>query len=128
MQISRSIDPQKRIVHTIVTGEITLNEIRADMMRLACNSSYTPDMPGLIDMRNATARLSADEILELSMVIKANPHVVRFTRRALLVNSDLMYGLYRMFESFTSDGSAVYRVFRDEQAARAWIEEAITDP
>jgi hypothetical protein len=123
MHIARFIDLKKGIVYSTVTGTITVAEVRADMARLAVEPVYAPDMPGIIDMRNATAGLSSDELRQIAEVVKNSPKVVAHTRRALLVGSSLMYGLYRMFATFVSDGTTEYRVFSDEQLARAWVEE-----
>ena len=124
METKRFIDAEKGIVYTTISGPITLAEIKADMAQLATNAAYRPDMPGLMDLRGATALLSADETAQLADLIKANPRLLNRTRRALLVGSDLSFGMYRMFESFAASGTVEYRVFREENAARAWVEEA----
>ena len=123
MHITRSIDADKRIAIAIVTGEITVAEVREDMVRLAAEPGYAPDMPGIVDMRGATAALTSDELRQIADVIKNSPKAVNGARRALLVSTDLMYGLYRMFAAFASDGTTEFRVFRDEKLARAWILE-----
>lgn len=125
MHITRSVDLEKGIVYATVTGTITVAEVRADMARMTSESDYPPDMPGIIDMRNAQAGLTSDELRQIAETVKNSPKVVTHTRRALLVNSNLMYGLYRMFATFVSDGTTEYQVFRDEQLARAWIEEIV---
>jgi hypothetical protein len=123
MHIARFIDLEKGIVYSTVTGTITVAEVRADMARLAAEPVYAPDMPGIIDMCNATAGLSSDELRQIAEVVKNSPKVVAHTRRALLVSTDLMFGLYRMFATFASDGSMEYQIFRDKKPAYAWIEE-----
>ena len=123
MHITRSVDLEKGIVYATVTGTITVAEVRADMARMTAESGYPPDMPGIVDMRNAQAGLTSDELRQIAETVKNSPKVVNHTRRALLVSSSLMYGLYRMFATFISDGTTEYRVFYDEQLARAWIEE-----
>ncbi|HXF10807.1 MAG TPA: STAS/SEC14 domain-containing protein [Desulfuromonadaceae bacterium] len=123
MDVTRTLDPEKKILYTTITGQITLAEIRADMMRLTVVPGYSPEMPGLVDMRGATAGLTSDELRQIAETIKANPEVASGARRALLVSSDLMYGLYRMFAAYMSDGPNEYRVFRDEKQALEWLEE-----
>lgn len=127
MHVTRSIDTDKRIAIATVTGEITVAEVRADMARLATKPGNVPDMPGIVDMRGATAGLTSDELRQIAEVIKNSPKAVNGARRALLVGSDLMYGLYRMFAAFASDGTTEFRVFRDEKLAWAWIGEIAED-
>jgi len=90
MHITRFIDWKKGIVYSTVTGTITVAEVRADMARLAAEPVYAPDMPGIIDMRNATAGLSSDELRQIADVVKNSPKVVAHTRRALLVGTSLI--------------------------------------
>jgi hypothetical protein len=123
METTRFVDTEKGIVITTVTGKITVAEIRADITRLRAQPNYTPDMPGIVDMRGATAGLTSDELRQIADVVKNSPKTVSGARRALLVGSDFMYGLYRMFAAFASDGSVEYQVFRDEKLAFAWVEE-----
>jgi hypothetical protein len=124
MDTTRFIDTKRGIVYTTVTGELTLKEVHADMEQMAADPLYRPTMPGLVDLRGVTRLLTTDEISQLAETIRSSPKVVAQTRRALLVGSDLSFGMYRMFESLASGGSVDYRVFRDEAEARAWVEEA----
>jgi hypothetical protein len=125
MRIERVIDQERYFIHTTITGEITLPEIREDMVRLAADPHYSPDMPGIVDMRNAKVNLSSNEIRQLTDSLKQSPRVVSNTRRALLVGSDLAFGIYRMFVAMAENGRTDYRVFREEQAARDWLDELI---
>lgn len=119
MNVHRVID--NGMVYSTISGEISLAEIKADMARLAADPLYHPSMPGIVDMRAAHSGLTADDILAISEMIKSSPKVVSGARRALLVSTEEMYGIYRMFESFSAGGTVEYRVFRDEQEARQWI-------
>jgi hypothetical protein len=123
METRRVIDTEKGIVHITVTGPITLAEIKEDLAQLAAATSRRPEMPRLIDLRGATSHLTREETQELADLVKSDPRSVSRTRRALLVGSDLSFGMYRMFESFAAGGAIDYRVFRDEPGARAWLEE-----
>jgi len=123
MDVTRTLDPEKKILYTTITGQITLAEVRADMIRLITVPGYDPGMPGIVDMRGATAGLTSDELRQIAETVKSSPKVVSAARRALLVGSDLMYGLYSMFAAFASDGTTEYQVFRDEKKALAWLEE-----
>ncbi len=121
MEVSRTIDPEKYFIYTRVTGNITLAEIYEDMARLAAEPLYRPDMPGIVDMRHAMVKLTADELRQLTDELRRRPKVVARTRRALLVGSELAFGIYRMFATLAMGGWTDYRVFRDEQAARDWL-------
>jgi len=124
MHIERFTDRDRRVVYTTVTGEITAKEIFADIKRLSTDPSFDPGMAGFVDMRKATAHLAANEIQRIAYIVKTNPRIAGPTRRALLVSTDLLYGIYRMFEAYAAGGPTDYRVFRNEQEAREWINPA----
>jgi hypothetical protein len=122
MQIKRRIDPNRKLVFTTITGEMTMNEVREDLARLAPGADYDPGLPELVDMRNATTALTTSELLQLAGTAKHHTPTAGRGRRALLLSSDLMYGLYRMFAGFANGGTTDFGVFRDEAAALAWLE------
>jgi hypothetical protein len=104
MHIERFTDRDRRVVYTTVTGEITAKEIFADIKRLSTDPSFDPGMAGFVDMRKATAHLAANEIQRIAYIVKTNPRIAGPTRRALLVSTDLLYGIYRMFEAYAAGG------------------------
>jgi hypothetical protein len=125
MHVERIIDRDRHTIYSTFTGEMTLDEICADLARLATEPGYSSDMSGILDMRKATVKLTAEEFQQLAETIKKHPQVFGRTRRALLVGSDLAFGMFSMFAAFTEEGRTEYRVFRDEKKARDWIEEAV---
>jgi len=124
MQISRTIDTSKHVVYATVTGEITMEEVCADLRQVAAQKNHQPELPGIIDMRKATTHLTADEIQQLAGFVTRHPKAVRSTRRALLVETDVMFGLYRMFSVYAGNSSVEFEVFRDEQKALEWVRQA----
>jgi hypothetical protein len=125
VDVTRIIDTDRHFMHVTVTGEITLAEIRADMARLAAEPHYSPDMTGIVDMRNAVVNLTESDLQQLTGEIKNNPRIVARARRALLVGSDSAFDFYSRFASMAGGGRVEYGVFREEAAARDWLEEAI---
>jgi hypothetical protein len=123
MNTSRFIDTEKGIVYTTVTGELTLEEIAADIAGLTSDPSFRPDMPRLFDLRGVTKLLTADEMARLAQTLRSSPGS-KPSRRALLVGSDLSFGMFRMFTALADGGDVENRVFRDEAEARAWVEQA----
>jgi hypothetical protein len=95
------------------------------MARLAAERHYSPDMLGILDMRTATVKLTMEDLQQLTDAIKASPRLVARARRALLVGSESAYNFYQKFASMAGNGRIEYQVFRDEHAAKDWIDEAI---
>jgi hypothetical protein len=120
MQIHRTIDRDKHFIYTTITGEVTMREILAAMAKIATDRTHDPDMPGVVDLREATMGMTDEEFIQIAEKVKTSPKVVGKSRRALLVNTDFSYGMSRMFQAFAADGPTEYRVFRDEHEAREW--------
>ena len=123
MQYNRIVDEIDGIVYATITGEIRLAAILAEMARVSSQPGLFLHLPALIDLRQATSQMTADEIFTLTQSIKQNRNLPRGTRRALLVSTELMYGLYRMFEAFSAGGPMDYRIFESENEARQWLQE-----
>jgi hypothetical protein len=121
MQVHRTKDDVNGIIRTTITGEISLGDALADITRRAADPSYDSHLPTLVDMRDAHSCMTADEIVALAQKIKSDPQRAEGGRRALLVNTALMYGLARMFEAFAGGGTVQYRLFEDETKALAWL-------
>jgi 3,4-dihydroxy-2-butanone 4-phosphate synthase len=121
MQLTRTVNESDGIVCVTITGEICLRTILAEISSVTSQPSYNPNLSALVDLRQATSHMTADEILTLTQSIKLQPKTPQGTRRALLVNSDLMYGLYRIFAAFSEGGPVHYRVFECEKEARQWL-------
>jgi hypothetical protein len=124
MESKRSIDAEKGIVYITVTGPMTLAEVKEDLAQADAATSQRPEMPRLIDLRGATQFITSEEMAQFADFAKSGGRGGCRVRRALLVGSDLSFGMYRMFESFAAGSAVEYGVFRDENAARAWVEEA----
>lgn len=123
MPMSYDIDAEGRMVRVRVEGSPSYDEL------LACFAAYTqdprfrPGMPILVDDRARTESPSAQEIRRMAHDSKAQPQPVEGSRCALLVASDLQFGLSRMYELMMEGGPMEVRVFRDEDEAVAWLLE-----
>jgi hypothetical protein len=109
------IDVQAGVVFTKAVGDLVLADMWGHRERLLAHPDFRPELNQLMDLRECSPlQLTADQILQI-----ARPRVYSDnSRRALLVSSDLQYGLSRMFETFNElNGDTNVRVFRDERQA-----------
>jgi len=74
----------------------------------------------LLDARATTARHSSSEIRELGMSVGTLPP--RIERIAIVVSSDVHFGLARMGSMFAGDLGASSDVFRDIAEARSFLD------
>jgi len=119
MPSSYKIDKENRLVISTGSGVLTLPDALAHQEQLLKDPDFDPSFSQLLDFTHVTdVELSSEEIHRLARttVFSAN------SRRAFLVNSDLKFGLARMFaimrESFGEKG---IRVFRNSDDALDWV-------
>jgi len=113
------IDKERRIVMTTASGAFTLDDALDHQQRLRNDPEFDPSFSQLLDLTHvssieigpADVRRLAEENLFSSK-----------SRRAILVNSDLAFGLARIFEVHReSAGESGINVFRDLDEALDWI-------
>ena len=104
---------------TTGTGVLTLADSLAHQDRLMKDADFSPEFSQLMDLTHVTGvALSVDDIRTLAKATVFSPE----SRRAILVNNDLKFGLARMFETFRDiRGEKGIRVFRSLDDALAWV-------
>jgi hypothetical protein len=94
----------------------------ADLIRhartLASDPGFKPDFNQLCDFRDVTeVRADAAAIRELAAL---NPFGSG-ARRALVVSTDVVFGMARMYQILTEPAPDVFEVFRDFDQALKWL-------
>lgn len=121
MQVEREIDSAARIAILRVRG--TLED--RDLLGLAEELEKPPEVPAdyslLIDLREASGRSVSSAgvraLVERRLVLSPA------SRRAVVVPSDLGFGMARMYESLRQEQGGGTRPFRDYDEARRWLTE-----
>ena len=121
MGISYQIHHDNKALYATADGPITLNDIRNHLFkeRLENGLPYAE----LIDARTATPAFSSEEVRIIVTILRdfAKEHTLGPT--AVVVGTDLGFGIIRMLEILVEDACAV-RPFRDIDAALQWLREA----
>lgn len=126
MPISYSLDPARKQVSTTVTGTLTADEIISHLD--AARRDQALELPELIDLRKAAPPfLSAAEIWRVAEEVHQTLDQQTYGPRALIVGSDVVFGLARMFSTLVSDLFPM-RVFWDETAAEGWLTRSSIRP
>jgi hypothetical protein len=99
-----------------------LTHFSADPEFLSLQWYAIANWSGLLDTDIAPASLKAVAQLCVAAA-RVNPHVLL----AMVGSGDLPYGLSRMFEVLAEDTGWAMESFRDEPAARRWIQEQIAE-
>ncbi len=119
MRVRREIDPGHRVVTLAVSGDLDDDGLLALAAELRKDPEVTPDFAFLIDLREASGQTVTSKGVR---ALIAQPLVLSpESRRAVVVPSDLGYGMARMYEMLREDRGGSARAFRDLDEARRWV-------
>jgi len=113
------IDKERKLVMTTASGVLTMAEALGHQEKLRKDPDFAPSFSQLFDVTHVTdVQLTAEDVRTLARRSVFSPD----SRRAILVNSDLKFGLARMFEVLRDTmGEKGIRVFRNLDEALEWI-------
>jgi hypothetical protein len=112
------IDKSERVVYSRAWGVFTDEDLAETRASLFTDPAFSPDFAIVIDLSDVTElRLTSRALLNLAMTSRFAPTV----RRAIVVSSDVAYGMARMFAILTGREERV-QVFRDRASALEWLE------
>jgi hypothetical protein len=120
--LSHTVDAERNEVTTIAEGTVTLEEVRAHLSRE--KSDFALPYRELIDARQAVVRLSSSELREIVELLRSLARSHRLGRTAVVVSTDVAYGIMRVFQTLVEDICEV-QPFRDLTTADLWLNEAI---
>jgi hypothetical protein len=120
MKFERSIDAEARIVVLKVDGALEDRDLLGLADRLEQDPEVQMDFSLLIDLREADGR----EVTSAGVQALAARSLVlsRPSRRAVVVPSNLGFGMARMYEMFSGRRGGAARVFRSYSEALRWLE------
>jgi len=104
---------------TRIWGAATEDEIRDHGQRLRNDPEFRPDFRQLVDMSDLTEiKVGSGLIMNASRNQFFSPGV----RRALVATSDAAFGMARMYAIASENAGQTIEVFRDINAAEAWLD------
>ena len=119
MEVERTTDAAARVVILTVRGVLG----DAGLLRLASELAQAPDVDAdfsiLIDLRQADGKTVTGKGVR---ALASQPLTLSVrSRRAIVVPSDLGFGMARMYELLREGKSGPTQVFRDYDEARRWV-------
>jgi hypothetical protein len=121
------IVPEIEVFFMEIEGDVSVEEMRAYIEALHADPLYHAELGGLIDARRITRLPASDELQEF-VRLALDSGASRRTRRAVLVDSEVAYGLARVLEAHSAEGSTAYRPFRNHEHALQWLVTTEQDP
>ena len=119
MEVERTIDPASRVVIVTVVGDIDDRDLLSLADRLDEAPELDTDFSLLIDLRQAHGQKVTSagvyQLVERALVLSPT------SRRAVVVQSDLGFGMSRMYGMLRTNRGGGPRVFRDYDEALRWV-------
>ena len=120
MPATYSIDTHRKIVLSRIWGVATEDEIHDHGERLRNDPEFRPDFRQLIDMRELTEILVGSEMVRDAA---RNQFFSPGVKRAFVANSDVAFGMARMYAIASEHAGQTIEVFREMHAAEAWLDQ-----
>jgi hypothetical protein len=119
MSFFYKIDKERRLVMSTAAGVLSKADVLWHQDQLLKDPDFDPSFSQLADLRHVTGLdVTPAGMRELTARTIFSPE----SRRAVIVSSELAYGLSRMFEIFReSKGERGIRVFRKLEDALDWV-------
>ncbi len=124
MTVQYQIDRSIRRITTRAFGEVTIEEVLGHFDELSADSSFTPELDVLLDLVDCKTIPGPDEIRSAAKRVTADLSSLRFGRLAIVVVSDALFGMLRMFHTLSDTAYSDAQIFRDRDQALQWLGEA----
>jgi hypothetical protein len=116
---SYEIDKDQKLVFSTASGVLTLDDGLAHQDQLLADKDFDPAFSQLIDFTGVT-EMAIDSAGVRALAIRSI--FSHGSRRAFLVNSELVFAFSRMFVLFRSlAGEHHIEIFRDRKEALDWL-------
>jgi len=123
MTVQYQIDPSIRRITTRAFAEVTIAEVLAHFDELSADPTYETDLDVLLDLVDCKTLPGIDEIRSAAGRVTADLSSLRFGRLAIVVVSDALFGMLRMFHTLSEAAFSDAQFFRDRDQALRWLDE-----
>ena len=110
------------ILHTTFLGDVTPDDVRSYRAAVRIDPAARAGLLALVDCRGASTLFSTADLKMLAAeAVAAYAHAGIRQRCAVLVASDVAFGLARMYEVLLKDTPIDLEFFRDVEQAMSWL-------
>lgn len=124
MSIKIHIDAESRLITMAPQGPVTAEVVTEAYQELIAYPDYAEGLNLLWDSTASTEPPDQDDVLLIVKHFRRRQLERNIKNRtAILVADAVHYGVSRMFQTLTDDVPIAVKVFKDGDAARAWLAE-----
>ncbi|HEX4440481.1 MAG TPA: hypothetical protein VH854_10455 [Thermoanaerobaculia bacterium] len=122
MPIAYRIDPELHRIFTSCSGNTTLHEVIAHFGELEIDPECPAGADVLLDLSGMTSIPNVGQMRTAAERAGEAARTVRFGAIAVVAASEAIFGMARVFETFTERHFARSGVFRSREAAEKWLD------
>lgn len=125
MPIEYTIDESQKVVTTIISGRLTIDEIYDVFKTVRSDERLKSAFYSLVEIKeNALLDFNPGDVRTTASLNTSLPEELQPQCEAIVAEGDHAFGLARMFEQLQSDSMTV-SVFRNKADALKWLESQI---
>jgi hypothetical protein len=110
MPTKLKIDPKARIVYSTLSGDIETEDLIRQVAAIRAHPQFNPEFNELIDLTAVTSfNVSSDDVHRLA---GRDSSFSPSAERVLVAGQDLVFGLARMFQTFSAERRPRFTVVR----------------
>jgi hypothetical protein len=125
MPVTYFVDEETGILHLKRSGEVTAAEDAASFQARLADPAVTVGIPVLVDATGIEPADSVKRVRCMAERVVRNASRLKCGPTAILVSSDVEYGMARMFMALTEPVHPQTNVFRDANEAIEWLRSPV---
>jgi hypothetical protein len=125
MTVQYQIDLTTRRITTRAFADVTIDEVLEHFDELAADPSFEPELDVLLDLVDCETLPGIDQIRTAAGRVTADLSSLRFGRLAIVLVSDALFGMLRMFHTLSEAAFTDAQIFRDRDQALQWLGEIV---
>jgi len=123
MPIEHKVDPETGVLHVDRWGHINTHDEEHACRERSMDPLFTPGIPVLVDCTRVEPVDSTETVRYVADCVTKNASALKCGPVAIIVSSDVEYGMARMYMAYTELAQPITEVFRDRESALAWLME-----
>ena len=121
MPITFKIDNKAGIVYTTIDGDVGTDEILDGLKGILTHPDFRPGLNGIADLRNSNLHSFSADVKRIANLLIEYAGKIGPSKTAILVSTNVTFGMTRMFQTFAEKSSIQTEIFQDLKDALQWL-------
>jgi hypothetical protein len=113
---------EKNLVHRELNGRVSAAEVIESIDSVVNHPDFRPGMQSLNDLREVENTADADYVMRVAQAMVSHTDRLASAKIAVVVSTELIYGMLRMLQSYISETPLEVMLFKDLDEAVDWLD------